>query len=72
LILEDAAVSRKHALIKKTEAGYTLENLSDINPLLINGKELKAPQLLKENDTVKIGESLFLFTENKPEPAEEK
>lgn len=66
-VLEEASVSRKHALLKQTEEGYTLENLSETNPLLVNGEEIKEARLLKENDTVKIGETTFLFTSSKPE-----
>lgn len=70
LVLEDAAVSRKHALIKKTKEGYSIENLSDTNPLLVNGTTIAAPHLLQEEDALKIGETLFSYSSKKPEEAE--
>ncbi len=71
LLLEEASVSRRHALFKKTAAGYTIENLSDTNPLLVNGKPIKLPHLLKETDTIKIGENLFKYSLKEPEAASE-
>ncbi len=71
LVLEDAAVSRKHALIKKTKIGYTVENLSDTNPLLVNGTTIAAPHLLKENDSLKIGETTFTYSSKIPEETAE-
>lgn len=66
VLLEDPMVSRKHALCKKTEEGYLLENLSSTNPIIHNGATLREPVLLLEGDILQIGSSLFHFTENKP------
>lgn len=60
-VLEDASVSRRHATIYPTPEGWTLENLSATNPILINGTEIDAPYPLQAGDEVKIGETLFTF-----------
>lgn len=62
LVLQDSKVSRQHGLIRKSNEGYILENLSQTNPLMLAGKALANPTLLKEGDRIKIGGSTFLFT----------
>ncbi len=70
LVLEDPSVSRRHAICRQTPAGFLLENLSATNPLSVNGRELMEPQLLKEGDQVKIGDTLFRFTAEKSDEIE--
>lgn len=66
-ILEDPMVSRRHAICRLTPEGYTLENLSSVNPATQNGKIIVEPVLLRENDTIQIGTTFFRFTEHDPE-----
>ena len=61
--LEDKKVSRKHARIYKTDEGLFIQNLSRVNPTLINDLPLKDSALLKEGDKVTIGDCVFLFSE---------
>ncbi|MCX6995117.1 MAG: FHA domain-containing protein [Chlamydiae bacterium] len=61
LVIKDSSVSRQHALIRKSDQGYLLENLSMTNPIFLNGKILSNPILLKEDDQIKIGGSTFTF-----------
>ena len=64
--LEDPMVSRKHAILRLTEEGYVIENLSSINPASVNGKTVTEPLSLQEGDTVQIGNIFFRFTETDP------
>lgn len=64
--LEDPMVSRKHVMCRLTDAGYTIENLSVINPANVNGKPITEPVLLQEQDIVQIGNVFFRFTEHDP------
>lgn len=64
LIVEDPAASRQHAICRQTPSGLEIQNLSKTTPVLVNDEEIKAPQLLNDGDTVKIGDSLFRFFEN--------
>lgn len=67
VLLEDPMVSRKHAIIALTPEGYTLENLSSVNPATQNGKIIaEQPVLLKEGDILQIGSTFFRFTEETP------
>ena len=52
--LEDRAVSRKHAIVRKTEEGVHIEKQSDFAPIRLNGVECTRA-LLKEGDIVEIG-----------------
>ncbi len=61
LLVEDISTSRKHLLCRATPEGIVAENLSHTNPTQVNNKELKEPCLLKNNDTVQIGDILFHF-----------
>ncbi len=65
-VLEDPMVSRKHVLFRKTDEGYTIENLSVVNPTELNHKELDEPTLLREGDLVQIGNSNFRFSLEDP------
>jgi type III secretion system YscD/HrpQ family protein len=65
LVVDDSTVSRKHAKLNQTAEGIFLTNLSKVNPTLINNEESKDPTLLKEGDHVQIGETTFLFSEEK-------
>ena len=66
-VIEDNTVSRKHARLNKTAEGIFLENLSKVNPVLVNEEELSERVLLKEGDRVQVGNTVFLFSEKKKE-----
>jgi type III secretion system YscD/HrpQ family protein len=65
--LSDPTVSRKHARIFIDDGIYYIENLSTINPLLINGNELKEVLQLQEDDIIQIGNNFLRFTEHLPQ-----
>lgn len=52
--LEDRAVSRKHAIVRRTAEGVHIEKQSDFAPIRLNGIECTRA-LLKEGDVVDIG-----------------
>ena len=61
LLIEDPSTSRKHLICRATAQGIELENLSSSNPVQINEEEVKAPRLLQNGDSVKIGNGVFRF-----------
>lgn len=65
LVVEDPKASRQHAIFRLSEEGIFIENLSLTNPVMINGQNFTAPQLLNEGDLIKIGTTLFRFTKEK-------
>lgn len=66
-VLEDPMVSRRHAEIRLVEGEYFIENLSSVNPALVNGVPIEEAYKLEENDSIQIGNSYFRFTKNPQE-----
>ena len=61
-VLEDPMVSRKHLLIRQDGGVYTLENLSNTNPVAVNGEDVIDPVELQQNDMVQVGSTTFRFS----------
>src|ERR1700722_16287247 len=66
IVLEDPMVSRRHVICRLTAEGFTLENLSSVNPATQNGKVITEPVLLREGDILQVGSTFFRFTERTP------
>lgn len=72
LLIEDPAASRRHIICRNTPEGIILENLSETNPVQVNGVELHEPYLLKNGDKVKIGSGSYRFhSDERPKLIEE-
>ncbi|MCH9631985.1 MAG: hypothetical protein S4CHLAM6_03080 [Chlamydiae bacterium] len=64
-VLDDPKASRQHAKIWQKDGKYWIKNLSRTNPVLVEDEPLKDDQQLGNNQTLKLGESHFRFTEVK-------
>lgn len=62
LAIAESAVSRHHAQVTLGAAGALLEDLGSTNGTMVNGHRVQAC-LLKENDVVRVGDTIFRFTE---------
>ncbi len=73
VVLNEPAVSREHAVIRKIQGKYFIEDLKSRNGTFVNSKEVKARTALKDKDRIKICDNLLAFYENQAEedPAEE-
>ncbi|MEK6325409.1 MAG: adenylate/guanylate cyclase domain-containing protein [Acidobacteriota bacterium] len=60
LLLDDAQVSRHHALIKRAGESFTLVDPGSANGTFINGQRIKE-HLLKDGDSFSIGKYAFEF-----------
>jgi predicted component of type VI protein secretion system len=70
VVLGDAEVSRQHARITRTPAGYMLEDLGSTNGTFVNGERLAAPRVLNAGDLIGVGENVTLtFDSTSPEGA---
>jgi|MudIll2142460700_1097286.scaffolds.fasta_scaffold08029_3 pSer/pThr/pTyr-binding forkhead associated (FHA) protein len=60
LVIEDTAVSRRHALIDFVDGRYIVEDLNSVNGILVNysGRETAA---LKSGDVISIGHASIVF-----------
>jgi len=55
ITLEDTSVSRKQAKIVFLNNAYVLENLSETNPTIINGKKVNGSKELNKDDEIIMG-----------------
>ena len=60
LVLSDKSVSRQHAVIRRTDQGYELEDMGSTNGTFVGGQAAKHT-LLKAGDTIRFGSFLFRF-----------
>jgi len=62
--LEDSGVSRKHAEIRCTDAGWEIEDLNSRNGTRVNGVQIQSSSKLLVGDKIQLGPNvLLLFTD---------
>lgn len=61
LILDDATVSRRHALIDRREDGDYLVDVGGSNGVVVNGLPMGNPALLREGDVVDLGRARLVY-----------
>jgi hypothetical protein len=59
--IEDDAVSKKHARIRRIEGGYYLYDLVSDGGTFLNSKKLLRPKLLHDWDEIRVGNTVFIF-----------
>jgi two-component system, NtrC family, response regulator HydG len=64
--IADLALSRRHCLIKKEGAAYTVVDLDSYNGSFVNGMPVKE-HTLKHGDSIKIGDSILVFLADQSE-----
>ena len=62
IVIEDAAVSRRHVVCRKTVDGISIENLSATNAVYVNGQEITEEYTLNDGDKVKIGKGIYHYS----------
>lgn len=63
LVIDDANVSRRHALIRKDWSGYLLEDLGSKNGIVLNEKRVERTRRLKSEDELQIGPIKLVFVD---------
>ena len=63
VLLKDQTVSRKHAELNKTTAGYLLKDLGSHNGTFVNGTRI-SQLLVRHHDRIKIGSSIITFLDD--------
>ena len=61
IILDDPKVSNPHAKLTQENDEYVLWDFGSKNGTFVNGERIRAATALKENDTVKIGDRIFVL-----------
>ena len=60
LHIEDRALSRSHARLSRTAAGYSLQDLGSTNGTFVNGSPINGVTVLKNADVINLGETVTL------------
>ena len=68
IVLNVPAVSREHAVIRRIQGKFYIEDMKSRNGTLVNNKEVTTRTLLKDNDRIKICDNLLAFFEKAPRP----
>lgn len=63
LVLNDANVSRRHAVVKKDWNGFTVSDLGSKNGVIVNDALIKKPRRLKDHDELTIGPITLVFVD---------
>lgn len=63
LVIDDATVSSRHAVIEKTDEGYQIRDLDSTNGVFVNGKRVPS-QRIKAGDTIVVGTHDLHFVDN--------
>ncbi|NCN40400.1 GGDEF domain-containing protein [bacterium] len=64
IIINQRAVSGRHACVKREGSNVILEDLQSTNGTILNTKRIDRPMLLQQDDVIKVGSSVFKYTEN--------
>lgn len=67
VVLNEPAVSREHAVIRKIQGKFFIEDLKSRNGTFVNSKEVKSRTGLKDKDRIKICDNLLAFYEDQAE-----
>jgi len=61
VVLNDQAVSRQHAEVRREDADFVLIDLGSLNGTKVNGAGVKSPRQLHDGDTITIGAHTLRF-----------
>lgn len=62
--VHDSEVSRRHAQVSRTEAGFDLIDLGSCNGTYVNSQKIEQQRPLQNGDRVQLGRTLMIFTGN--------
>src|SRR5947208_9184864 len=68
VVLNVPAVSREHAVIRRIQGKFYIEDMKSRNGTFVNNKEVTTRTLLKDNDRLKICDNLLAYYEATPRP----
>src|SRR3954453_1271191 len=66
VVLNVPAVSREHAVIRRIQGKFYIEDLKSRNGTFVNNKEVTARLVLRDNDKIKICDNIMAFFESAP------
>jgi two-component system, cell cycle response regulator len=64
VVIQQRAVSGHHAQVRREGGTVILEDLKSTNGTILNKDKIERPQVLQQNDLIKIGTCVFKYSEN--------
>lgn len=61
ITISDGSVSSNHACIRRTDAGFMLEDLQSRNGTFVNGEKVTEKRLLADGDLIRLGKIIMTF-----------
>ena len=61
IVLDDVAVSRRHAEIRASADGWMVADLDSTNGLMVNGRGVRDVQVLQPGDRIELGSTAIVF-----------
>ena len=61
LRIDDGSVSKRHAVIRFTNAHSTIEDFGSLNGTSVNGRVLTGPTPLRDGDLIRMGDAYRVF-----------
>lgn len=61
---DDLGVSRRHAVLERLAAGWSVSDLDSTNGTLVNHQFLTQPRPLYPGDEIEVGETRLVYREN--------
>ena len=61
IVLDDVGISRRHADIRPSPDGWTVEDLGSTNGVIVNGQEVRGAQPLHPGDRIELGSTEIVF-----------
>lgn len=61
LVINDANISRRHAIVRKDWGGITIEDLGSKNGVVINEKKIDGPTAIQDSDEIMLGAVRLTF-----------
>jgi serine phosphatase RsbU (regulator of sigma subunit)/pSer/pThr/pTyr-binding forkhead associated (FHA) protein len=68
MIINVPAVSREHALLRRIQGKWAIEDLKSRNGTFVNNQEVTTRVVLKEGDKIKICDNIYVFSEGPQVP----
>ncbi|HEY7124923.1 MAG TPA: FHA domain-containing protein, partial [Ktedonobacterales bacterium] len=61
VLQDDRSVSRRHAVIRRSNAGYVIEDLQSNNGTYVDGERIQYPFVLHNGQSIKVGDHELTF-----------
>src|SRR5215510_9312750 len=60
--IEDAMISRRHAMVERIGNCYRISDLGSTNGTFVNGRRISAPTMLSIGDEIQLGQVAFRYS----------